>query len=163
HCADYSMRYRFRRARIAHISRLEELVDRRRRFVPCVSSVDLLSILDSARSARLRRCARRNRKVPTALVETIDEFCDLALAARSRADQLWLISWRRRRPHSRRLHLAISAHRTRHGWSSDLRAKSTLDFSADKNSRRSVRRQHRLQRLPDTETCHPRGRAVLFI
>jgi len=32
-----------------------------------------------------------------------------------------------------------------------------LDFSADKNSRRSVRRQHRLQRVPDTETRHPRG------
>src|SRR5881396_2474204 len=41
-CADYSMRYRFRRARIARSSGLEESVDPRRRFVPCVSSVDLL-------------------------------------------------------------------------------------------------------------------------
>src|SRR5207244_13656913 len=92
-CDHYSMPHRFRRARIANVSRLEESGDRRRRFVPCISSVDLLSILDSARSARLRRCARRNRKVPTTLVETIDGFCDLALAARSGADQLWLIPW----------------------------------------------------------------------
>ena len=68
-----------------------------------------------------------------------------------------------RQSHSRRLRLAISAHRTRHGWASDLRAKSALDFSAAKNSRRSVHRQHRLQHLSHTETRHPRVRAILFI
>ena len=162
-CDHHSMRHRFRRHRIARISRLEESVDRRRRFVPCVSSVDLLPILDSARSARLRRCPRRDRKVSAAVVETIDGFCDLALAARSSADQLWPISWRRRQCHRRCLHLAISAHRIRDGCDSDLRAKSALDFSADKNSGRSVHRQHCLQRVPDTETRHPRGRTVLFI
>ena len=162
-CADYSMRHRFRCARITRSSGLEKSVDRWRRFVPCVSSVDLLSILDSARSARPRRCARRDRKIPAALVGTIDEFCDLALAACLGADQLWLISRRRRQSHRRRLHLAISAHRTRHGWTPHLRAKSAVDFSTDKDSGRSVRCQHRLQRVPDTETRHPRGRAVLFI
>jgi peptidoglycan/LPS O-acetylase OafA/YrhL len=59
--------------------------------------------------------------------------------------------------HSRRVRLAISAHRTRHGRASDLRSKSALDFSVNKNSRRSVHRQHRVQRVPDTETRHPRG------
>jgi hypothetical protein len=42
-----------------------------------------------------------------------------------------------------------------------LCTKSAAAVSSRCNSRRSVHRQHRLQRLPDSETRHSRGRPVL--
>src|SRR5437763_268512 len=53
-CDYHSMRDRLRRDRAPRLSRLAKL-RRRRRVIPRLSSLDLLSVLDTARSARVRR------------------------------------------------------------------------------------------------------------
>src|SRR5881275_2773117 len=50
-------------------------------IIPRFPSMDLLSHLDPAGSARLRRCFGGDRKIPTAMVATAHELRDLALAA----------------------------------------------------------------------------------
>ena len=50
--------------------------------------------------------------------------------------------------------LAISTHRRRDGRASCLRGQSTTPTLSSCNSRRRFHRQHRIQRLPDSETCH---------
>src|SRR6266705_5715396 len=61
------MPHHFRRNSAPHISRLQKS-RRERRIVPRVSSVDILSNLDPARSACLRRRAGGDREISTELV-----------------------------------------------------------------------------------------------
>ena len=65
----HSLHNLYRRTRLARGSRMEKSVDRRRRVVPRFPSMDLLSNLDPARSARVWRCAGVNRKISSAMVE----------------------------------------------------------------------------------------------
>src|SRR5206468_1162843 len=54
--------------------------------------MDLLSNLDATRSARVRSCDCRDRKISAAIVATADNLDDLALGACSLADCLQRIS-----------------------------------------------------------------------
>src|SRR5205814_8019966 len=69
----HSLHDLYRRTHLARRSRVAKSRWRRRRIVPCVSSVDLLSDLDTARSACVRCCPGRDREVSAVLVATADE------------------------------------------------------------------------------------------
>ena len=72
------------------------------------------------------------------------ELRTVALAARARANRLRIISRRNQKPHRRRLRLAISTHRCRHGRASCLRGQSATPTLSSCNSRRRLHRQHRV-------------------
>ena len=80
------------------------------------------------------------------------ELRTVALAARARANRLRIVSRRNQKPHCLCLCLAIPTHRRRHGRASCLRGQSATPALSSCNSRRRLHRQHRLQRLPDSET-----------
>jgi hypothetical protein len=79
----------------------------------------------------------------------------------ARADRLCIVSGRDRKPHRCCVRLAIPAHRYWHGRTSRLRGEPAAPALSSRYPRRRVHRQHRLQRLPDSETRHQRGRRVL--
>jgi hypothetical protein len=123
--------------------------------------VDLLSNLDPTRSARVRSCPGSNREISTNLVATPHQLGTLALATRARANRLRTVPRRNRRPHRLCVRLAIPTHRRRHGRAPCLCGESAATVPSSCNSWRRLHRQHRLQRLPDSETRHSRVRSVL--
>src|SRR2546423_931308 len=124
--------------------------------------MDLLSDLDATRSACFRGWIGRDRKVPAAMVATFDEFCGLALAARPRIDCLRALAGRRRLSGNRIGDLAIPASGVWLFSSADMRAKRSTATSASPTSRRHFYRNDFLQRIPCSETGHPRSRTILF-
>jgi len=73
-----------------------------------------------------------------------DESCSLAFAARARPHHLRIISGRRRLSHRAAAIWQFPVDRSRNGRVTCLRGQSAANFTASKNSRRRVFRQHRL-------------------
>src|SRR5205085_3758804 len=91
HGSGRSERDRLGRHPAADLSCLSKSLRDRRRLVPQLSSMDLLPDLDPARPACVWRRSRGDREISTAMVATVDESCDLALAAWARADQFRVV------------------------------------------------------------------------
>ena len=85
----------------------------------------------------------------------------MAMAARVRAHCLRFVSGRERSSHRHCLRLAIPIDRNWHGGAFNLCGQSALIISENRNSGRSFRREHRLQRLPGSETRYSRVQPVL--
>ena len=84
--------------------------------------MDLLSNLDAARSAGLRRRAGGDREISTDLVAMHHQLRTVALAPGARTNRLRTVFGRNGKPHHHCVRLAIPADRYRHGRAADLRS-----------------------------------------
>src|SRR4051812_42320027 len=85
----------------------------------------------------------------------------LAFAARARANRLRTVSRRNRKSHSCCVWLAIPTHCCRDGRNACLCGQSATSTLSNRSPRCRVHRQHRLQRLPDSENCYQRCGTIL--
>src|SRR5689334_1495675 len=95
------------------------------------------------------------------MVEVAHRPCTIVLVSRARLHRLCPVSRRNRQPHYLCLCLAISADRVGYGRASYLCDQSAAPTLSSCNSRRGLHRHYRLQRLPDSKTCHKRRRKIL--